>query len=118
MGGCRDLGWVGAKIPASSTNFLSIESTEGGYNEITILREPTLNFDPTKDESLENIKYNIFSDQPLIREKVSGQFQKFYGLQPNLKHSREELLKFLTSLKTPQLGQKVLLCRNWNVFME
>ena len=75
-----------------SKNFLNLESTKGGYNEITILREPTLNFDPTRDEGIDNIKYNVFNDQPLIREKVSGQFQKFYDLQPNLKNSREELI--------------------------
>ena len=80
-----------------SRNFLNLESTKGGYNEITILREPTLNFDPTREESIENIKYNVFNDQPLIRDKVTGQFQKFYDLQPNLKTSREELLKFWKS---------------------
>ena len=80
-----------------SRNFLNLESTKGGYTEITILREPTLNFDPNKEESIENIKYNVFNDQPLIREKVSGQFQKFYDLQPKLKHTREDLLKILKS---------------------
>ena len=76
-------------------NSLTLESTKGGYNEITILREPTINFDPTREESIENIKYNVFNDQPLIRDKVTGHFQKFYDLQHNLKTSREELLKFL-----------------------
>ena len=61
------------------------------------MREPTLNFDPTRDEGIDNIKFNVFNDQPLIREKVSGQFQQFYDLQPNLKNSREELIKFLKS---------------------
>ena len=56
-----------------------------------------MNFDPNKEESIENVKYNVFNDQPLIREKVSGQFQKFYDLQPNLKTSREELLKSFKS---------------------
>ena len=78
-------------------NFLNLESTKGGYNEITIWQEPTLNFDSNKEENLENIKYNVFRDQPLIRDKVSGQFQKFYDLQPNLKTSREELMKFFKS---------------------
>ena len=55
-------------------NFLKLESTKWGYNEITVLRELDTNFDPEKEESINNIKYNVFNDQPLIREKVTDNF--------------------------------------------
>ena len=62
-----------------SKNLLNLESTKGGYNEITVLRELNTNYDPNKEESNENIKYNVFNDQPLILEKVTDNFQEFYN---------------------------------------
>ena len=62
----------------ATKNFLNLESTKGGYNEITVLRELNSNFDPEQEESIENIKYNVFNDQPLIRDKVTDNFQEFY----------------------------------------
>ena len=81
----------------ATKKILNLESTKGGYNEITTLREVCSQFDPKKEESLENIKYNVFHDQPLIRDKVSDNFQEFYKVQPSLKTSRDDLLKFLKS---------------------
>ena len=42
-------------------NFLNLESTKGGYNEITVLRELDTNYDFEKEESINNIKYNVFN---------------------------------------------------------
>ena len=55
--------------------FLNLESTKGGYNEITTLREICSQYDPNKEEGLDNIKYNVYHDQPLIRDKVTDKFQ-------------------------------------------
>ena len=73
----------------ASKNFLNLESTKGGYNEITVLREIASTYDPNQEEGPENIKYNVFRNQPLIRDKVTGSFQKVYNKQPNLETSRE-----------------------------
>ena len=75
-------------------NFLNLESTKGGYNEITVLREISSTYDPNQEEGPENIKYNVFRNQPLIRDKVTGSFQKVYNKQPNLETSREGLIHF------------------------
>jgi hypothetical protein len=77
-----------------TTNFLNLESTKGGYNEITTLRELNTNYDPNKEESNDNIKYNVFNNQPLIRDKVTDNFQEFYKKQPPLT-TRDDLLRFL-----------------------
>jgi hypothetical protein len=76
---------------------LNLESTKGGYNEITTLRELNTNYDPNKEESNDNIKYNVFNNQPLIRDKVTDNFQEFYKKQPTLKTTRDDLLRFLKS---------------------
>jgi hypothetical protein len=65
--------------------FENLESTKGGYNEITVLFELNSNFDSGKEENIDNIKYNVFNDQPLITDKVTDNFQEFYKKQPTLK---------------------------------
>ena len=70
-----------------SKNFLNLESSKGGYNEITWLREPNPNFDPSQDETETNVKLNTLKNQDIIRDKFTGQFQKFYDIQHNLKTS-------------------------------
>jgi hypothetical protein len=57
---------------------LNLESTKGGYNEITTLQELNTNCDPNKEESNDNIKYNVFNDQP-IKSLI------IYKKQPTLK---------------------------------
>jgi hypothetical protein len=39
----------------------------------------------------------VFHDQPTIREKVTNKFQEYYKIQPDLKTSRDDLLRFLNS---------------------
>ena len=80
-----------------SKHFLNLESTKGGYNEINTLREISTIYDPSREEGVDNIKYNVFNSQPLILDKVRGTFQSFYNKQPNLKTSSEELIEFLKS---------------------
>ena len=61
------------------------------------MREICSQYDPNKEEGLDNIKYNVYHDQPLIRDKVTDKFQEYYKVQPGLKTSRDDLLKFLNS---------------------
>ena len=58
------------------------------------MREICSQYDPNKEEGLDNIKYNVYHDQPL---KVTDKFQEYYKVQPDLKTSRDDLLKFLNS---------------------
>ena len=58
---------------------------------------PNPNFNPEIDESGLNNRFHKISDQALIRDKVTGQFQSFYDIQPTLKTGREDLMKFLKS---------------------
>ena len=87
--------FVGAWLPGSPLK--SRPGSKGSYNEITLLREPNPNYDPTLEEAGKNVKLNEFNNQPLIRDKVTGQFQTLYDIQPNLKTSREDLMDFLKS---------------------
>ncbi len=80
-----------------SKNFLNLESNKGGYHEITILKVPNPNFNPEAEESGHNNRFYKISDQALIRDKVTGQFQSYYDLQPNLKTGRDDLMNFLKS---------------------
>ena len=58
---------------------------------------PNPNFNPEIDESDLNTRFHKLSDQALIRDKVTEQFQSFYDIQPTLKTGREDLMKFLKS---------------------
>jgi hypothetical protein len=71
----------------ATKKILNLESTKGGYNEITTLREICSQFDTKREEGLDNINYNVYH------------FQEFYKVQPSLKTSRDDLLKFLNSDK-------------------
>ena len=77
-----------------SKNFLNLESSKGGYNEITILKVPNPNYNPALEESGLNTKFHELSKQTSIREEVMEKFQSFYNIQPTLKTGREDLMKY------------------------
>ena len=75
--------------------FLNIESSKGGYSEITRLRIKNPNYDPNKIENATNKQFFEMTDNKQIRTELHTAFQDIYKLQTNLDTSPNALTDFL-----------------------
>ena len=77
--------------------FLNIESSKGGYSEITRLRIKNPNFDINKKEDATNKPFFEITDTTQIRTELHTAFQDIYKLQPNIDTSQNAITHFLSS---------------------
>ena len=77
--------------------FLNLESSKGGYSEITRLRIKNPHYNPINPENATNKPYYEITEPTQIRTELHAAFQTIYNDQPQLDTSPDALTKFLCS---------------------
>ena len=90
----RDFQLIEDERPSAA--FLKME-TNRGYAEVTRLRIPNKFYNKNIDESANNVKYYVVTEQAAIRKEMANAFQEIYNKQDNLNSSEDGIKEFLDS---------------------
>ena len=77
--------------------FLNLESSKGGYSDITRLRIKNPNLSPNKQQDATNKQFYELTNTTQIRREIHTAFQDIYKLQTDLDTSPNALRDFLCS---------------------
>ena len=77
--------------------FLNLESSKGGYSDITRLKIQNPNFNPDKEQDATNKPFYELTNTTQIRTEIHTAFQDIYKLQTDLDTSPNALRDFLCS---------------------